>query len=208
MQDYLTALLPGLGTVALAILSGAGGSAILELWWKPRRDRRKAAGLLLADVLLNTDLLLLQAHARFKNPRSIPADFQMSVMGWDSAAQVLSELDPELLKSLVLLYNRYRYLNRCVELYAEALREQDAMPKTDPRYPRVQRHLEITIDVFNTAIDNTIDDGKKILPRLLAGAGIKEPKTKPTEVRNYQDLVDKLIAEREGRLRGLAGGKD
>jgi hypothetical protein len=138
MTDLLTTLLPGVGTVALAILSGAGGSALLELWWKPRRDRRKAAGLLLADGLLNTELLVLQAHARFKNPRSIPADFEMSVLGWDTAGNVLSELDAELLKSLVLLYNRYRYLNKCVLLYAETLRELDSVAPTNPRCARAK----------------------------------------------------------------------
>ncbi len=206
MAPFLEVLLPGLGTALLAILSGAGGSALLDLWWKPRRERRKAGGLILADVLLNTDLLLLQAHARSKNPRSIPADFEMSLLGWESASGVISELDAELLKSLVLLYHRYRYLNKCVGLYSDGLRELDSMPQTDQRYPRVKRHLDLTIDVFNTAIDEAIDHGKKLLPKILATTTIREPKVTQGEARNYQELVDKLFAEREGRVKKLSNG--
>lgn len=51
LTAFLYALLPGLGTVALAILSGAGGAALLELWWKPRRERRRAAALVHSDLM-------------------------------------------------------------------------------------------------------------------------------------------------------------
>jgi|SRR4051812_27339000 len=204
MMD-LTTLLPGIWTTAIGFLSGAGGSALLDLWWKPQRERKKAAGLLLADVLLNTELLIAQAHARFKNPNSIPADFELSVLGWESASNSLSELDAETLKSLVLLYHRYRYLNKCVFLYAEALRERDATAVDDARRPRMERQLDLAIDVFNTAIDSAIEQGKQLLPRILSAAKIKESRTPPGEVRNYQDLVDKLFAEREARMRRLKG---
>ena len=64
MGEFAAWTVSGAGTIALALLAGAGGSALLELLWRPRRDRRRAAAIIVAEVALNTELLLLQAHAR------------------------------------------------------------------------------------------------------------------------------------------------
>ena len=101
-SELLAQALPGLGTALLAIISGAGGSALLDLFWKPRQERRKAAAILMADVLLNTELLLLQAHARVKNPKRIPDDFNMSLIGWDATSESLRELPAGLIKGSLI----------------------------------------------------------------------------------------------------------
>src|SRR5438067_1384586 len=107
MQEFWAWLTSAAGTIVLAIVSGAGGSIVLELIWKPRRDRRRAASLLVAEVALNTELLLLHAHARTFAPKSIPADLSMSTLAWDAAAPLVSELPRERLRAVVTLYNRY-----------------------------------------------------------------------------------------------------
>jgi hypothetical protein len=61
LAEFWNWLAGSTGTIILAVLAGAGGSALLELLWKPRRDRRRAASLLIAEVAMNTELLLLQA---------------------------------------------------------------------------------------------------------------------------------------------------
>jgi len=51
-----------------------------------------------------------------------------------------------------------------------------------------------------------IDHGKRLLSTILATTKIKEPKVTEGEARNYQALVDKLFAEREGRVKKLSNG--
>ena len=122
-------LLPGVGVVVLAMLSGAGGSALLELYYKPLRERKRAARLLLSEILLNTDLALLQANARDRAPKKIPADFDFSKLAWNAAAGLLSELPLDLLKRVVLLYNRYDSCNHLVNLYSQTFDELKSLPR-------------------------------------------------------------------------------
>lgn len=195
------ALLPGVGTAFLAIISGAGGSALLELYWKPRRDRQKAAALLLAEILLNTDLALLQAHARVKTPRTIPADFAFSSLAWDATTDLLRELPPDLVKRILLLYRRYQHLNFCVNEYAKTM---DELPSwSDPHQIAILKgHLNSTIDTFNTGLDTAIDTGKEILPQLLKLSGIKEEETDQPP-RDYTRVVDEHLRGRAERIRAL-----
>jgi hypothetical protein len=202
-SEFLTQVLPGLGTALLAIISGAGGSALLELFWKPRQERRKTAAILMADILLNTELLLLQAHARVKNPKRIPDDFNMSLIGWDSASGLLRELPAELIKSLVFLYNRYRYLNATAQNFGQSLNQYESLPDADPRKLKLQRNLDVYIDVFNMSLDKAIEDGKTILPKLLALSGVKERAEAGAKLRDYEKEVEKLLADREERIRRL-----
>jgi hypothetical protein len=43
--------------IVLSLLSGTGGALILDLWWKPRYARKRAAVLLRAEIQKNRDLL-------------------------------------------------------------------------------------------------------------------------------------------------------
>lgn len=199
-------LLPGIGTALLAIVSGAGGSALLELYWKPRRDRQKAAVLLLAEILVNTDLALLQAHARVKLPRNISSDLSFSRLGWDATTDLLRELPPDLVKRILLLYKRYDYLNFCVGEFSKTFDELHAV-RNDPQREKVLRdHLASTVDAFNIALDKAIDTGKEIAPQLLKLARVKEEKA-TTPPRDYARDVEEHLRERAERIRRLTGGQ-
>jgi hypothetical protein len=43
--------------VGLSLLSGAGGALLLEVWWKPRQARKRAAVLLRAEIQENRDFI-------------------------------------------------------------------------------------------------------------------------------------------------------
>jgi hypothetical protein len=43
--------------VGLSLLSGAGGALLLEVWWKPRHARKRAAVLLRAEIQENRDFI-------------------------------------------------------------------------------------------------------------------------------------------------------
>jgi hypothetical protein len=200
------AALAAVATVLLAILSGAGGSALLELYYKPRRDQRRAAKLLLTEVLMNTDYGLLQAHARWKAPKKLPGDFVFSTLAWDAAAEQVSEVPTELLKPLIILYNRYQHCNHAVAMYGDSVKQLKALPPgVSPRRTELEAFLDSTVDVFNTGLDHAIDDGRKVLPELLRLAGIRERGKGKTATRDYQKVVDAHYAERAARLKSLLG---
>ena len=185
-------------TVVLALLAGAGGSALLELLWRPRRDRRRAASLLLAEVALNTELLLLQAHARMKNPLGIPSDFLMSTIAWDAASGLVSELPPKDVRALVQLYAKYGALNRHVEQFDAHLEALEAASPGTKAYEDAATFVARTIDVFNTGLDSTLADGQSLLPNLIKLAEVKETPEEKAQKTDYERLarehMDKRVA--------------
>lgn len=197
------AILIALGGIALALISGAGGSALLEMFWRPRRDQKKAATLLLAEILLDTELLFMQAHARFKNPKNIPGDFHMSTLAWDTAASAIVELPPEVLKSALLLYNRYRDMNANVAQFATAVENVERTASGSAERKRAERQADVIIDVFNTSIDSAIDHAKQFTPTLFKLAKIKP--AADLDMDNLKAKVDRLIAEREDRINDSPG---
>ena len=196
-------LLPGLGTIVLAILSGAGGSALLELIWKPRRDRRRVAGALLGEILVNTELAILWSHARQKNPLSLPADLSFSNLGWHAVSGLVSELPADLVKSVLLLYRRYEHLNFCVQEYSRAADELQTLETSSQRSAVLRSRINSTIDVFNTSIDKAFDEGKSLAAKLLPIAGIDERREADAPTRDYAKDVDNLLGERAQRLERL-----
>jgi hypothetical protein len=192
-----------LGGIALALISGAGGSALLEMFWRPRRDRKKAATLLLAEILLDTELLFMQAHARLKNPKNIPGDFHMSTLAWDTAASALVELPPGTLKSVLLLYNRYRDMNANVAQFAAAFDNIERTAPGSAERKRAERQADVIIDVFNTSIDSAIDHAKKFTPTLFKLAKLKP--AADLDIDKLKSNVDRLFAERENRIKQMSG---
>ena len=203
MEEFWQWIASSSGTVLLAILAGAGGSALLELLWKPRRDRRRAATLLLAEVALNTELLLLHAHARNSAPRQIPADLRMSTMAWSATAPLVSELPAKLVRKLVILYNRYDSLNRQIELFSDAVRERT----TTSGSAKINAELMVvaTLNAFNTGVDAAIDQGKELLRELVDVAGWKENSAERAQVVDYAQVAAKHMRMRQDQLNKLKG---
>lgn len=189
------------GTIVLALLAGAGGSALLELMWRPRRDRRRGASLLLAEVALNTELLLLQSHARQKNPLGIPSDFIMSTIAWDAASDLVSELPAKDVRDLVQLYAKYAALNRHVAQFDGQLAALEAATPGTKAYEDAATFVARTIDVFNSGLDSTLGDGQSLLPRLLEHADVKETEAEKAQKTDYQRIahahMDKRVAGTE-----------
>lgn len=200
MSEFWSWLAEGAGSILLALLAGAGGSALLELLWRPRRDRRRAASLIVAEVAMNTELLLLQAHARKLNPTGIPSDLQLSTLAWAAAGELVSELPASLVRKLVLLYNQFDALNAHVQAFGTALRERDATTSGSREREKAETMLAGIIDVFNTGIDSTLDRGQEVIPELADLALVKETEEQKRQVVDYAALAAKAISERNVRI--------
>lgn len=200
MAEFWNWIAGSAGTVTLAILAGAGGSALLELLWRPRRDRRRAASLLLAEVAMNTELLLLQAHARFDNPTGIPTNIRLSTIAWKAAGELVSELPTALLRKIVLLYNQYDSLNYYVQSFAEALQERDATTANSTGRASAETMLAMIVDGFNIGIDAAIARGQEVLPDLVDLALVRESEDAKQETIDYAARAAQAIAERNARV--------
>ena len=195
MTEIFDVVAQSAGTIVLALMAGAGGSALLELLWRPRRDCRRASALLLAEVALNTELLILQAFAREKNLLGIPSDFRMSTIAWDAASGLVSELPPKAIRALVQLYAKYRALNLRVEEFGHLLTVLEASAPGTKAHADAETMVARTIDVFNTGLDSTLVDGQLLLPTLQNLSAIKESaaeKSHPAELQRIaHDHMDK-----------------
>lgn len=187
----------------LALLAGAGGSALLELLWRPRRDRRRAAALLLAEVALNTELVLLQAHARQRNPYGILADFNMSTIAWQAGADLVTELPVRLLRQLVILYNQYERLNRNVAAFAESLDTYSKAEAGSPAYTDADTMCARILDVFNTGLDATLKRGQELLPQLADLAKLKETNEENANFPNYGQVASDVMQARKQHLEAM-----
>lgn len=203
MTGFLMPVLAALGAVLLAIASGAGGSALLELYYKPKRERRKAARLLAAEININAEMILLQSEIRKKTPRKIPRDCRLLTHAWQSASGSVAELPPGLLKRVQLLYARFEQANENVLLYADAVAELDILPAQSAKGDRLKAYINSIIDVFNTGLDESFELAKKVLPELIDLAQIpKELRGEPDD--DYEARVQTLLAGRAERLKSLA----
>jgi hypothetical protein len=203
MADFWNWLSSSAGTILLAMLAGAGGSVLLELLWRPRRDRQRAAGLLTAEVALNTELLLLQAHARQADRFGIPADLRMSVMGWHAVAALVSELPFAENRALIHIYNQYDALNRQVEAYGIALAKHKAASAGSSEYRDSETMVLRILDVFNTGLDATLANGQRLIPGLAELAGIKETAEEKAKIPNYSDVAAEHMAMRKAHVEAL-----
>ena len=203
MGDNVQWLAYGAGSILLALLAGAGGSALLELLWRPRRDKRRGAALLMAEVALNTELLILQSHARQANPMGIPSDLAMSTIGWQAAAGLVTELPVRLLRQIMVLYNRYDALNRDIALFDRALEEyKHASPGTSA-YKDAETNCYRIVDVFNTGLDKAAKQGQKLLPELANLAGLEETEEEKANIPNFAQAAAEHMQTRQQHLEAL-----
>jgi hypothetical protein len=211
MLEAGVVVLAAVGTVLLAILSGAGGSALLELYYKPRRDLKRVCVVLYAELLQNAQMILLWAHTRKTNPKAIPSDFQLSVFGMEVVSDLLRELPAHELQEVLLLYSRFEASNQMVAEFASALDQYDGLSDDAPRKKKTERLLDTVIDSFNTGLDSAFEQTKRVLPRLMELGGIKEEKDPNELPPDYEDKVRQHLAERELRLaaiRNRSAGED
>jgi hypothetical protein len=108
--------------VVLSLLSGAGGALILDLWWKPRHSRRRAAVLLRAEIQKNRDLLadrLPQGGDRIRLWR----DFLLPRIALDATIGDLGHFPVPLAEATISLYHDYTRILRVYELQVEAFND-------------------------------------------------------------------------------------
>src|SRR5690348_7891598 len=155
----LLQLLPGLGTVLLALFGGVLGSMLLEVWWKPWRARRRVAALLVEEVNLNAQILKLQTHLRQRDPGRIPRDFQLSRIGFEAIAQEIGELPANVAGRVILTYHRFDHLRRLREIFGERYqRWREAAAAGRDETKKLRRSTLNALDTFNVMLDKALKE--------------------------------------------------
>ena len=77
------------------LFGGIGSVALLELWLRPRLDRKQIAAVLASEIELNEERLLVTQMFRAKDPTRIPRNIHILTVAFDSYRQRFASLDPD-----------------------------------------------------------------------------------------------------------------
>lgn len=197
-------VLPGIWTALIAVVSGAGGAALLELWLKPKRLRRSAAIVLAAEVVQNGIVLALHLVSGKKHPLWIAHDFRLSVIGFQSIADRVSELPPKVVRRTLLLYGRFDELNQAMTRYWELSRLCNELADDDPRRDRMESYLDEVLAVFHGRADTAFKEAKAVLPMLKAMGQIEEEPDAENNLDDFPQNAEKFFEDRRRKTGDLS----
>src|SRR5437016_9815653 len=201
--DALAPHVPGLGTVLLALFGGAAGSALLELWWKPWRTRRRVAALLVEELNLNAQMIQNYIHVLRRDPGHISPAFELSHLAFDAVAQEVGELPPTVAGHVIIAYLHFEYLPRLLEILRERNRRwREAEGETGRSDVEELKDYTINaLDVFTVALNTAFKEAGETLELLQAYA----PKVERRGVSGaeYAQRVAAAEAERIERTKRL-----
>ena len=187
------------------IIIGLIPAAAVELSLKPRRTRSNVAKVLRVEVALNLKLLGLQSAYRLRQPRAIPADFNLSKTAFEAVAGEIGELEGELLGEVLLIYRKFDYLLEVSQLFGDLVDQRFLAEEGSRGQADIERHLDTALEAFNRNLDGTIDHANRVLPRLDKAAFTRPPWYKGT-IMSAEELdakVDEVARLREDNLRVL-----
>jgi hypothetical protein len=119
-------------SIVLSLLSGAGGALILDVWWKPRHARRRAAVLLRAEIQKNRDLIE-DALPRGGDRIVIRRDLILPHIALDATIGDLGHFPIDIAEATVSLYHDYARILRAYELQVEAFNDTIGPGEPDDR---------------------------------------------------------------------------
>jgi len=190
-------------TVLLALFGGVAGSALLELWWKPWRTRRRVAALLVEEVNLNAQMIQTYIHVLRRDPGHISPAFELSHLAFDAVAQEVGELPPTVAGHVILAYLHFKYLPRLLEILRERNRRwreaKGATGRSDVE--ELKDYTINALDVFTVALNTAFKEAGETLELLQAYA----PKVERRGVSGaeYAQRVAAAEAERIERTKRL-----
>lgn len=173
------------------------------LLYKPRRDRKRLASVLYAEILQNAQVILVWSHARQDRPKSVPGDFRLPAMGFEATADLLRYLPTKVMQKVLLLYGQYSAANEAVAVFGEAFEQFQAQKAAGQDTTKIRRHMDTIIDTFNTGLDRAFERSKEVLPEIMVLGGITEEIDPDQLPPDYEELARRHLSERAIRLRGF-----
>lgn len=157
-----------LEVLVTALFGGAGATLLWELVLKPMRERRAVAEVLAAEVSLN--LQLLAAAGSLANPRKIPPDFKLATRVFESIADKLGELPPQVVAEVVFLYHYFNELNEQPRAYVDCVKEIRGYELDSANYRATEREIFANVAVFNQYVQKATVRINLTQPLLLRAA--------------------------------------
>ena len=198
-----------IGSIVLALLAGAGGSALLELIWRPRRAKRRVARLLNAEIAQNTQLLALKAAMARIHPSTLGPGFRLSRLVWDAATDAVPELPEDVLREVIALYSSYEEINRDAASIESMIDAGETRAGDDLRSTRIAQQVVIAMGVLNEQVIRASERGRVVSNALRGVVG--EVGVDPTikSDAEYEKKALQLIEQRSvGRSNQLPNDPD
>lgn len=190
-----------LGSIALALLAGAGGSALLELIWRPRRIKRRVARLLAAEIAMNTQLVALTAAMMKVQPPKMGPGFRVSMLVWDAARESVTELPDAELREVIALYGSYHEINRDAETIDALMDSAEGLEPNSSRRVLIQRQLIEVTGVLYDSVVRARDRGRGLITALRATSGQRGPDPSVKSDAEYEVIAQKLFEKRTADLK-------
>ncbi len=187
-------------TLLTALFGGAGAVLLWEGVLKPRREVKKVARVLAAELTLNKLLLIAHRGARKADPHGLPADFRLTRTGFDAIGDRIAELPVDLLIPTLLIYQRVDALNRVESAYGTQHKLWEATASGTAEHREAALKLESILSVFDRGLAVAIEEANKLQPLLCeAGAIGRRPKgaTKFSLV-DFEEEAAEFVRQRKG----------
>lgn len=158
----------GIASIIAGLFGGIGAVLAWELFVRPMVQGRAIAEVLSAEVSFNLEYL--SAASLVARANSIPMDFAVSTIVFESVTDRIGDLPPNLVGEVVFLYRYFTELNKLPAGYGETLREFRGYEPGSPNHQAAQRELAALIAVFNQNVQKAIARIELVQPLLLAAA--------------------------------------
>jgi len=119
-------------TFGMSLFGGAGGALLLDLWWKPRYAKKRAAVLLSAEVQKNRDLIE-DRLPKIDGRTRIWRDFILPRIALDATIADLGHFPVPVAQAVVCLYHDYARILRTYDLQVEAFNDTIGPGEPDER---------------------------------------------------------------------------
>ena len=135
------------------LFGGIGSVALLELWLRPRLDRKQIAAVLASEIELNEERLLVTQMVGEADSTRVLRHVHISTVALDSYRHRLASLEPEALRHVMRLYWE---LDRVQTTAHSASDHWELYNKADdgsPERTKRRRMINEALEVFDASID-------------------------------------------------------
>lgn len=148
------------------LFGGAGATILWEVFVRPVVVGRSVAEVLSAEISLNLEMLAAVQSLGQKRT-GIPADLSLSIVAFDSLADRIGDLPPNLIGEVIFLYKYFHELNAMPQAWVEGVKELRGYDAASSNFKSTERELHQLIAVFRQYVQKSVDRTNLVQPMLL-----------------------------------------
>lgn len=151
--DTLIDLLPGLTATLLALFGGVGGALFLEIWYRPRRERRQTAALILHELNLTAQNLDLELARRKAEPNTVSFNVRFPRIALEAVSHNLARLPPMVASWVMHVYAGLDLLGGLASEVERAFKRAQAQTAN----PRDEQHFQQALASYDQDLKQSLE---------------------------------------------------